>query len=163
MVPIVVPPLRERTSDIPELVGFFVRRFAKELGRGKIQVLPETMEMLRRYHWPGNVRELQNILERAVILCTGDALVPELLPIEVLRPTLEDTPAQIDSKYEESGGIHFRLPDDGLDLEGLERSLIKQALEKAEGSQTRAARLLGISRYTLIYRLEKYGFKTSSS
>jgi len=157
VVPVEVPPLRKRSDDIPELATYFVQRFGNELGKGQIRISVETMELLQRYSWPGNVRELQNVIERAVILCTEPIIVPELLPLEVLSPG---------SEHEGEGNIEedqsaITLPETGLDLEAVERSLIRQAIERAEGNQTQAARLLGISRYTLIYRMDKYGIGKS--
>ncbi|MGE5418402.1 MAG: sigma-54-dependent transcriptional regulator [Acidobacteriota bacterium] len=150
--PVAVPALRERPEDIPELVTFFVERYAGELGKGTIQVADEAMELLGRYSWPGNVRELQNVIERAVILSTQQVILADQLPIEILRALAEPTkPLMV--------GEPVMLPDSGLDLESLERSLLEQALEKAGGNQTRAAKLLGISRHTLIYRMEKYELK----
>lgn len=154
VVPVAVPALRERPEDIPELADSFVRRFSGELGKEGMQLSPETLIYLQKYHWPGNVRELQNIMERAVILSTQSAIIPELLPIEVLRPEAGSA-----TSIRSTGEFNIKLPETGIDLEGVERDLIRQALESVEGNQTKAAKLLGISRYTLIYRLEKYGMK----
>lgn len=150
VVPILVPPLRERLDDVPELAVYFVQQYARELGKGNLSISPEAMEFLICYNWPGNVRELQNVMERAVILCRGQSIVPDLLPLEVLasgEPTINRN----------RGNSAVVLPDEGVELEEVEKELIRQALEKSGGNQTKAARLLGISRYTLIYRLEKYG------
>ncbi|MGE5380973.1 MAG: sigma-54-dependent transcriptional regulator, partial [Methylocystaceae bacterium] len=84
VVPIWVPPLRERKDDIPELAANFAEQYARELGKGSIKISSETMDFLNRYNWPGNVRELQNVIERAVILCREQTIVPDLLPVEVL-------------------------------------------------------------------------------
>lgn len=155
VVPVEVPPLRARKEDIPELAVYFARKFGGELGKGDIQIPAETMELLKQYHWPGNVRELQNVIERAVILCTEPVIVPDLLPIEILCPV---SLSEVDGNRTACEPV-ITLPEGGIDLEALEQSLIRQALERTGGNQTRAARLLGISRYTLIYRMEKYGLK----
>lgn len=108
------------------------------------------MAMLERYAWPGNVRELKNVIERAVILEEGVELLPAHLPDE-LRPgaRLVDL---------ESG---FKLPAAGIRLEDLEKDLLRQALERTQGNKTRAAELLGLTRDTLRYRIEKYQFPAS--
>ncbi|MGE5373318.1 MAG: sigma-54-dependent transcriptional regulator [Solirubrobacterales bacterium] len=147
VVRIEVPPLRLRREDIPDLAVFFVKHYAAELGRPPLRLADETLRLLTAYPWPGNVRELQNVLERAVILTTQSVIGPELLPAEVLHPG---------GVTGESG---LTLPPGGMNLEALERSLIVQALERAGGNQTRAAALLGMTRYTLIYRMEKHGLR----
>ncbi|MGE5405440.1 MAG: sigma-54-dependent transcriptional regulator [Candidatus Saccharibacteria bacterium] len=150
--PLAVPPLRERLQDIPQLAVFFVDRYSGEFGKGKIEIADEAMRLLSLYSWPGNVRELQNVIERAVILSTQQVILPEQLPIEILR-------SEVYAEKPGLAGDSVTLPENGLDLETVERSLLEQALEKASGNQTRAAKLLGISRHTLIYRMEKYGLK----
>jgi DNA-binding NtrC family response regulator len=151
VIPIKVPPLRERKEDIPELAVFFAARFAGELGKGVAEIAEEAMAFLRKYDWPGNIRELKNVMERAVILNTQPVIIPDLLPPEILRAQYAGERSTVEQD--------FVLPERGIDLEAVEQSLIQQALEKSEGNQTKAARLLGISRYTLIYRMEKYGLK----
>jgi len=158
VVPVLVPPLRDRLEDVPELAAYFVQFFAQELGKNELAISPEAMDYLVRYDWPGNVRELQNVIERGVILSRGASIIPDLLPIEVIT-----SGEQLRTKkniFPPSSGL--TLPEEGIDLEELEKDMIRQALEKTEGNQTKAAKLLGISRYTLIYRLEKYGFKSDN-
>jgi two-component system NtrC family response regulator len=104
----------------------------------------ECLELLMRYDWPGNVRELENVIERAVVLSRGEPITPSHLPPKLLASKPPESPL-------------VELPEEGIRLEELERSLIEKALEKAGGNRARAARLLGISRPTLIYRIEKYG------
>jgi len=141
VIPIVLPPLRERRTDIPLLVEHFLAKYAGERDR---KVSEKAIEILMAYDWPGNVRELESVMERSLLLAEGGVIVPEDLPPSVragvssLRPRLG-----------------LEIPDSGIDLEGVERSLILKALEKAGGNVSRAARLLGLSRRTLQYRLDK--------
>ncbi len=141
VIPIVLPPLRERRTDIPLLVDHFLGKYGP--GRRKT-VSPEALKVLVDYDWPGNVRQLESVIERAILLSEGDVLVPADLPAAVR--------ARISTPRDAVG---FEIPESGIDLEGVERSLILKALDKAEGNVSRAARLLGLSRRTLQYRLEK--------
>jgi two-component system, NtrC family, response regulator AtoC len=142
-----VPALRERASDVPLLVGHFLERFNRQFGRHIEGVDGEAMSLLQHHRWPGNVRELRNLVERLVLLGPDDVIRPAHLPPEI--------------RFGRSGGqaiagCPFELPEDGVDLEAVERGLIQQALTRAAGNQSAAARLLGISRYALRYRMEKF-------
>ncbi len=140
--PIQLPPLRERGDDLPLLVQHFIEKYAVE---GGARFRSEAMEVLRHYSWPGNVRELENVVERALILKKSGELGLDILP-----PTVK----------QETGGIFAgEIPDDGVNLDEIEVELIRKALKKAGGNQTKAARYLGLSRPTLIYRIEKYGIQ----
>jgi DNA-binding NtrC family response regulator len=119
--------------------------------RPPIELDPDVQARLVRYAWPGNVRELRNILERAIILATGDVLTVEHLPPELE----ESTVARADDTTKASS---VSLPAEGLRLEEVERDLVRQALENTGGNQVRAARLLGISRDALRNRMKKFGF-----
>jgi two-component system NtrC family response regulator len=147
VIPLELPPLRERADDIPELVlRFFVK--AKELqGRPELVLPPSLLPYFCAYRWPGNVRELENIIERIVVLSRGDEIalndLPEFLRRE--RPVAEE--------------FHFELPPQGISLEGVEKELIVRALEKFNWNQTHAAQYLDLSRKTLIYRMEKFGLR----
>jgi DNA-binding NtrC family response regulator len=142
VIPIALPPLRARRTDIPLLVDHFLSKHG-EPGRPRT-IAPEALEALVAYGWPGNVRELESVVERTLLLSEGD----------VIR--LGDLPPAVRMRSRPAGtGIPIEIPDEGLDLEELERTLILRALEKSEGNVTRAARLLGLSRRTLQYRLEK--------
>jgi DNA-binding NtrC family response regulator len=143
-----VPPLRERREDVPALVDYFLARFNSKFGRNVHGVAKDALEKLQEYPWPGNVRELRNVLERIVILEAEDVIHARHLPSEIRYCGPDAT-----------GGTSgpFTLPEEGLDLEQLERSLLLQAMERTDGNQSAAARLLGISRYALRYRLEKQG------
>ncbi|NIA13740.1 MAG: response regulator [Nitrospiraceae bacterium] len=148
VIPITVPPLRDRSDDIPLLIYHFVKAHAKNMGRTPLEVAPEAMEALTNYVWPGNVRELQNALERTVALCPGERL--ELI----------DLPPNISNFVAAPRASLSELPDGGVDLEALvaeiEKDLIKQALQQARYSQKRAAQLLGLTPRSLRYRLQKY-------
>ncbi|MDT8440159.1 MAG: sigma-54 dependent transcriptional regulator [Desulfuromonadales bacterium] len=144
-----VPPLRERTEDIPLLALFFLQRYARELGRPVSGLAAETLQLLQRYLWPGNVRELQNIIERGVLFCCGQELRPEELP----EPLQEASP---DSSRADTGRAPLKdrpLPELMNDLEF---ELIQKAMIQAHGIQAQAARLLGISRSNLQYKLRKF-------
>jgi len=141
VIPIVLPPLRERRTDIPLLVDHFLAKYSGPRRRG---VSEDALKMLMAYDWPGNVRELESVIERALLLGEGDLIVPADLPAS-LRPGAA-APRR---------ATELEIPDTGIDLEAVERSLILKALDKAGGNVTRAARLLGLSRRTLQYRLEK--------
>jgi len=142
-----VPPLREHAEDIPLLTAHFIARFNQEMKRQVRGVAPGAMELLQAYRWPGNIRELRNVVERAFILHANvDELRPEHLPPELRgeasRRTEKPTPT---------------VPAEGLVLEDVEKRLIREALDRSTGNQSKAARLLGISRDTLRYRLKKHG------
>jgi two-component system NtrC family response regulator len=138
-----IPPLRERKEDIPHLVKQFVAKYHQ--GSKRIEVAPETYEALLGYDWPGNIRELENCIERALIICDRSLILPEHLPF-VVNST---------AGAQRGAALHF--PDEGIDLEQTEKQLIRIALQKSGGNQTRAAKLLGITRSALIYRMKKYG------
>lgn len=139
-----VPALRERREDLPQLVDHFVTRFNKDFRREVHGVSEEAMARLTAYHWPGNVRELRNVIERIVILEAREVIEAQHLP------------AEIRFGRGSAGGTAFVLPEDGVDLEAVERSFIEQAMDRTGGNQSAAARLLSISRYALRYRLEKF-------
>ena len=148
VIPVDVPPLKDRVGDIPMLVDHIVRRLARDLGRPVNRVEPAAMKRLDSYEWPGNVRELRNVLERAVILCRTEAITTTDIPPEV---------GVGGAATWSHGEGRFMLPEQGIDLAGLERDLVLQALERSGGNQSEAARLLGIGRFALRYRMEKMG------
>ncbi|MHB9112014.1 MAG: sigma-54-dependent transcriptional regulator [Thermoleophilia bacterium] len=139
VIPINLPPLRERRGDIKLLARHFLCRFSNDK-----ELSVEGLRLLEDYYWPGNVRELQNAIERATILSRGKVIGPDDLPAEVRK----DASLSSDT---------INLPAEGVALEKVERELIAQALERTGGNRTKAAELLGISRHTLLYRIEKYG------
>ena len=143
VVPIDIAPLRERKEDIPDLVNLFISRFSADSGKPVEGITPEAMQILVNYHWPGNVRELQNIIERACALAKGDVLAASDIHLDV-RPTKAANGA---------GGF---LPD-GMTMEQWEDEMVQEALRRANGNKSQAARLLGLSRNALRYRLSKIG------
>ncbi len=150
--PIVLPPLRDRATDIPQLVEHFLERLAREEGRPRPLVSREALALLMGYRWPGNVRQLESVLERAVLLAEGEEITPDLLPAEV-RENVDGPAAR----------LAIDIPDEGISLEALERDLLEKAVRKAGGTLTKAARLLGISYRTLQYRLEKFGITAAGA
>jgi len=143
VVPIDIAPLRQRKEDIPDLVNLFISRFAGESGKAVKGISPEAMQILVNYHWPGNVRELQNIIERACALAKGSVL-------EAGDIHLDLRPAKV------ANGASGFLPE-GMTLEHWEDEMIQEALRRANGNKSQAARLLGLSRNALRYRLSKIG------
>ncbi|HWP03688.1 MAG TPA: sigma-54 dependent transcriptional regulator [Gemmatimonadaceae bacterium] len=151
VLPITLPPLRERPEDVEPLALHFLEEFCRRFHRRIPTLLPDTLAALKAYSWPGNVRELRNVIERLVLLEDGETIAPEQLPLEVCW---QGPPLATGSG---AGSGVAQLPAEGVDLEELERSLIAQALRAAGGNKSRAARLLRLTRDTLRYRLEKYG------
>jgi DNA-binding NtrC family response regulator len=143
VVPIDIAPLRERKEDIPDLVNLFIKRFTGESGKPVEGITPEAMQILVNYHWPGNVRELQNIVERACALAKGNVLDRADIHLDVRATKAANGP----------GGF---LPD-GMTLEQWEDEMVQEALRRANGNKSQAARLLGLSRNALRYRLSKIG------
>ncbi len=146
VLPIELPPLRHRRSDIPSLTAAFLDRFNGEFGKRVRGTTREAAELLERYPWPGNVRELHNVVERAVLLTEGEEITVESLPPEVRNSGADDGAA-----------APFTLGPGGVDIVELERELLMEALRRAEGNRTEAGRLLGLSRHQIRNRLKKYG------
>ena len=150
VVRIVMPALREHPEDVPTLCAHFIARFNQEMKRQVRGVSANAIQMLQAYRWPGNVRELRNVIERAFILHAGvEEFRPEHLPPELRGAAATAAAARRIDKP-------AAVAPDGLVLEDVERKLIQEALERSSGNQSRAARLLGISRDTLRYRLKKH-------
>jgi two-component system response regulator AtoC len=146
-ISLVIPPLRQRVGEIEGLAQKFVEEASKRAGQDKPPVIgPETMAWLKEYQWPGNIRELQNTIERAVLLCSGDVIGLEQLPTKEVGAAAPAGAGAGTGGYPTAGG-------DG----DPERQRIIDALEECAGNQTRAARMLGISRNTLLARLDQYG------
>ena len=149
-----LPPLRERSTDIPQLVQYFVEKASRSSGRQAKGITGEAMRTLMGYPWPGNVRQIEAVIERAVLLCEGREIDAYDLPFEV---RFWDLPARSPAGPPRPGGEGpFALPEGGIDLEAVERDLIRQAMEKSHWVIARAAKLLGLSYRTLQYRLEKF-------
>jgi DNA-binding NtrC family response regulator len=145
VVPIDIPPLREHKEDIPGLANLFLARFTKDSGREEIigGIAPAAMQLLTGHYWPGNVRELQNVIERACALATG--------------AQLEASDIQLDSPRNRNHAASDRFLPDGMTLDQWEDEMIREALRRAGGNKSQAARLLGLSRNALRYRLSKIG------
>ncbi len=142
VVPLSIPPLRERREDIRALAQFFLKKL---VASPRLTIAPDAFRVLELYDWPGNVRELENALERAMIFHRGDVI------------TLGDMPETIRApKTREAAAFPVSLPEAGLSLEEVEKELILRALQKHDWNQSRAARYLGITRHTLLYRMEKH-------
>ncbi len=154
VITVQLPPLRRRREDIPLLIQHFLAKYSEENKRKVREVTPEAMRILMDHPWPGNVRELENTIERAVVLCTGDRVTPELLPDYLRYPARTDQPALI-------------VPQDGISLKdavsNYERAMILQSLELAHGVQKRAAELLQLKPSTLNEMMKRLGIHTKSN
>jgi two-component system response regulator AtoC len=145
VMPIMLPPLRERRGDVPLLAGYFVDRYNREFKKRIRGLSSAALALVDQYTWPGNVRELRNAIERALLLTTNEWIEPE----DLATLTHKTAAAQ------------FQLPPDGVSLEEVERQLVTQALERTGGNQTQAAQLLRINRDQVRYRIEKFGLQTT--
>jgi two-component system response regulator AtoC len=145
-----MPPLRERHEDILPLADFFLRRFAFEARKGVVTFSPGAAALFTAYPWPGNVRELKNVIERAVILCAGTEILAEDLPRELRR-------ACVDPGVVQGVAVRAGAENGGNSIENAERALIVDALGRSSGNVTAAARILGVTRNTLRYRMRKHG------
>jgi two-component system NtrC family response regulator len=144
-----IPPLRERREAIPLLSGKILGRIAAQLGRPEIGLSKPALQALQDYEWKGNVRELQNALERAAILCAGSLIGPEHLPIQSAGFRALSVPSG-------DNEILVRL-EPGFSIEKLQMRLLRRALQLSKGNKSKAARLLGISRGSLRWRLDNSG------
>jgi len=152
VIPITLPSLRERKEDIPLLAAAFMMDFNREFNRDVQRISDEALELLMAHDWPGNVRELRNMIERALLLGAEGELRVDDLPLELQKrgPSA-------------SGAFPFALPREGISLADLERDLVMQALERVNGNQTQAAKLLGLNRDQIRYRVEKFGLNVNKS
>jgi transcriptional regulator with PAS, ATPase and Fis domain len=141
VMPVLLPPLRERRGDVPRLANYFIDKYNQEFRKRVRGLSPSAAAALDQYQWPGNIRELRNAIERAMLLADAEYLGPEHFT------TLTRTVA----------ATQFKLPAEGLNLDEVERQLLMQALERAGGNQTQAGQLLGINRDQVRYRVEKFG------
>ena len=149
VLPIVLPPLRDRSDDIPLLAEFYIDSYNTEFKKRVRGVSPEAMKRLQSYGWPGNVRELRNTVERAMLLSESDVL--------------QSDDVTIGGASAVKLGDRVELPPNGIDLEQLERSLVMQALERTQWNQTRAAGLLGLNRDQIRYRIEKFHLERANT
>lgn len=173
VIPIRIPPLRERKGDIEVLAASFAESLAMQLGVTVPVIADETLQFLENHSWPGNIRELRNAIYRSLVLFEPEVLLPKHIVLESLdlqpahcrMASLGNEPSpKASASHTVTGSNHSKasrpiveLPEDGIPLEQVEESLILQALERCRHNQTRAASMLGISRHALRYRLEKHG------
>ncbi|HUY27049.1 MAG TPA: sigma-54 dependent transcriptional regulator [Candidatus Binataceae bacterium] len=158
VVTITLPPLRDRRGDIPLLANHALAKFG-HLAESRVkEISREAMEVLLDYAWPGNVRQLESAIERAILLCEGDTVMPRDLPQEVLSRKTLARPGERAAR-----GDGFDIPSEGMNFENFERDLILQAMEKNEWVIAKAAKMLGMSYRTLQYRLDKFGLKRGES
>ena len=142
VIPLFIPPLRERTEDIPALAAHFLKKCDAPAG---VKFSPDALAQLTAYHWPGNIREMQNLVERCVILRNRDVIQASDLHLPGMAP---DLPA-----------LDPMIPDQGISLDEIQRAYVVKALEKADQNRSEAARLLKIPRHVLLYRMEKYNIQ----
>ena len=140
VIPLFIPPLRERPEDIPALVAHFLKKFDAP---ADVRFSDDALRIMGRYHWPGNIREMQNIVERCIILRSG--------------PLIDAAALNLPGRQQQDSPLDPVIPDQGIALEDVEKAYVVKALEKAGQNRSEAARLLKIPRHVLLYRLEKYG------
>ena len=152
VLPIYLPPLRERKEDIIPLANYFIANFTRKLQKEIIAISPDAKGIFLQYHWPGNVRELKNLIEHIMILHDTDIITAEHLPVEFIKlaAKIGESPGILDQP-----GQGIAVSDDGVDLAEIEKEFIKKALVTAKGNKTRAAKLLKITRDALRYRMKK--------
>jgi two-component system, NtrC family, response regulator HydG len=143
VIPIVLPPLRERGGDIPELMDFFLKKYAEKNRKDLKGFHPEVINMFMQYEWPGNIRELENTVERSVILCLGEQISTRELP-----PRLLNDPVQMSSKEDETAGYTLR---------DMEREVIRSTLKSTGNNKSQTAKRLGVARQTLLNKIKEYG------
>ena len=153
VIPIQIPPLRERKEDIPLLVEHFIQRYNTQFRKRVGQVSPDGMKLMMDYSWPGNIRELKNAIERAMILVDKDRIDVAHLPIRISDPSSASPMPRA------SGNSLVHLPSEGAGLEEIEKNLLEQALQYSHGNKTRASKLLKISRDTLRYKVKKHNLE----
>lgn len=149
VIPIVVSPLREKKDDILLLAKYFINEFNREFRKNFKGISKEAEKYFLNYPWPGNVRELKNVIERTMILENEDYILPEHLPVELMADKGVVSPLV--------KALEIKIPASGIAIEKVERDLIKHALEMTKGNQTKAARMLNLTRDALRYRMQKYG------
>ncbi|MFD2369103.1 sigma-54-dependent transcriptional regulator [Brevibacillus sp. GCM10020057] len=155
VVPIQMPPLRDRREDIPLLIRHFLHKYGRETGKEGCYLSPAAVDVLNNYHWPGNVRQLENAIERAVVLASGPAILPEHI-----QAYLEET-CQEGADGQDTFGV--RLEDRPMKdiLQEVEKEAITRALQREKGNRQRTSRRLGISRSALLYKMDMYGIDVS--
>lgn len=147
VIRIMLPPLRERGSDIATLANFFINKYREATGIQVEAIAKPALKLLMNYTWPGNVRQLESVIERAVLMAEGTVIQPEDLPFEISASAVH------------GGVVPFELPPDGINFEEMEKALILKAMERSDWVIGKAATLLGLSYKTLQYRLDKHGIE----
>lgn len=155
VVPIKMPPLRERKEDIPLLIRHFLAKFSRETGKEGCYLSPAAVELMHAYDWPGNVRQLENTIERAVVLASGPAILPEHVQVH-----MEESSQTIESPSEKQGIRYDDRPMKDI-IQEVEKEAITRALHREKGNRLRTAKRLGISRSALLYKMEMYGIDVS--
>ena len=148
VIPIKLPSLRERKDDIIMLANFFLEIFTRECNRKVKGFTQASIKEMNSYHWPGNVRELKNVVERAIILDSSEYITVQCNPLQAYQPVNE----------KDESDLQINIPPEGISIEEIERKLIKQALDMANQNQTKASKLLHLTRDTLRYRMKKFGY-----
>jgi two-component system response regulator HydG len=143
VVPVTLPPLRDRATDIPELANYFLNHFAEKNRKDIKDFHPEALSLLMQYDWPGNIRELENTVERAVILCLGEQITPQDLPPHLLSEDVRER--------------RMTQAQDSFTLRDMEREVIRSTLEKTGNNKSQAAKQLGVARQTLLNKIKEYG------
>jgi two-component system response regulator HydG len=143
VVPVTLPPLRDRATDIPELANYFLNHFAGKNRKDIKDFHPEALSLLMQYDWPGNIRELENTVERAVILCLGEQITPQDLPSHLLSEDVRE--------------MKMTKAQDSFTLRDMEREVIRSTLEKTGNNKSQAAKQLGVARQTLLNKIKEYG------
>lgn len=179
VIPVFIPPLRSRREDIPVLANFFMEQFNRRFRKHIEGLTPEAEALMMDYAWPGNVRELKNVIQRAIILEDTNRIRPNYLPFYSASALLGPAEAFPEAAARAAAGgdnkpiawhrgdngrflPELEIPAGGTSMEGIERVLVERALQQARGNQSRAARLLDISRDTMRYKMKRFGFETSA-
>ena len=156
VIDIILPPLRERTGDIPLLTDMFIQKYSQQMGKPISGISDQAMDLLSQYQWPGNIRELEHVIERSCVLCNGATISREQLPVEVLnqqtyQPISQATGFQQDTQFQAppQASFHNNFQENSLE------SRIIAALQKSGGNKAKAARLLSIDRSTLYRKLKE--------
>ena len=153
VIPLHIPPLRERLEDIEVLANIFLKRYCQRLGRGAMTITAEAMQCLQTYRWPGNIRELEHLVERLIATTETDAIHVQHLPLDYVLSEAAYVQNALGEKDDASGGLLKTA------LSGVERKLIEQSIARAQGSKTKAAKYLGVSLSTLRSKLERLGIE----
>jgi two-component system response regulator PilR (NtrC family) len=152
VIPITLPPLRERREDISLIAEHFLHKYNEQMGKEIVGISHQAMELLQLHEWPGNIRELENVMERAVALEPTPSILPDSLPLSIRGDVPRVPVTDVDG-----------LPESGFDLEAhvkeIERGYIAEALKKAGGVQVKAAELLGMSFRSFRYYVKKYNLR----